>query len=255
MTAPNLGLVDPTSSSKFSILVEGVPKSGKTHFASTMPDPTFLVADHNTKGHEAAGLRHVHVRDWAFWNGTVRPAMTARLYPGKTIVLDSLSSLIRKLELSFGGPTGTGPSNKHEWATVKSSIVKILDDLDSLRRPKRLNDGSTHPGYHVCVLVHQKAVVGDDGKLIEYLPDISTRVDRSLGGTYDAHFNTETKTIVGASGPETKFWIRSVPETPKHRAGDNLGGPGKKYNALPAKLENDFRALLKAWGAEGEVEW
>ena len=252
-TLAQMGIELPPEDSKFSILLEGPPKQGKTHFATTMPDPTFLVADQNYKAHESHGVRFFVIDNWVEWEQRFRPAITQRIFPGDTIVLDTVSALFRKLERHLA-KNNLALEGYQEWNHFRGNAIKLADDLNAARKPE-----GDHPGYNICVLTHQKTETDTGGNVIGYLPDISSKLDRSFAGLFDAHFCTSVETEndlvrdskgspTGETVQTSKYFIHSTPPTSRHNAGDNLGGDGKKYSKLPPKLGNTFPELLKEWG-------
>lgn len=137
-------------------------------------------------------------------------------------------------------------------------MLKFADDLNAARQPT-----ADHPGYNICVLMHEKADGGaesTDKKPLRYLPDMSSKLDANFAGLFDAAFHTSIETVnevnTDASGKPTggttatnHYYLHSVPRTPAYEkiCGDNLGGAGKKYAKLPPKFTNDFTVLMKLW--------
>jgi len=133
-TLESLGIKKPPKNSCFSICVTGPPKQGKTHFATTFPEPVFIVGDLNHKAHESYGVEYYVVGTWDDYENNFRSAIQNRIFPGKSIIIDTGSALFRKLERKYA-TNGMALEGFQEWNYYRGSVLKFADDLNAARQP------------------------------------------------------------------------------------------------------------------------
>ena len=239
---------------KFAFLIQGPPNSGKTWFAATLPKTFFLMADRNTGSldkYEGIIAGETPVRDWTHWDEVILPACEARLFPGESLCLDTLGPLGTSLEVNIGGSIAMTPEGR-EWARYSNAIATRLDRFVLCRYPK-----DDHPGYNICVNVHERTKSDKKGGVIKIGPKIAGQEGATLGRFFDCHFIAQSRRgyvevgerVDGESvktEPTEEHILHTVPPDDTYDCGDKMSGKGV-FQKLPAEVPNDFNELLRLW--------
>lgn len=236
----------------YSIAVQGVEKSGKTHFICSMPeevniaytDPNRATAEGFMR--EGRKINLYLVQTWKDFQEWVRLA-DARELPGRTLAVDSFGFLSDRLVAETAGPDGavTIP----QWGRIKDQNWTELMKLLGCTQPK-----GSHPGYHVVVSTHLTDVTDDKGNLVKVRPAISGSFKDTFGRCFDSVFISRSKAERAVEAGKlvvkpTQYMLLTAPPDQYHTCGDGIGGKGGRKR-LPSEVENTFPALCRAWGVD-----
>lgn len=236
-----------------SVLVQGPPGEGKTHFITTWPNVFVMVFDPNTATHDRLGVPYAIVRDWAevdrFWLRALKERRLTELvrsieaddgshpyadFTVQTLAVDSVTFMLSKtvLELSKGATKDMGYEG---WDKYYSRIYQLLDAaLEATKPDPRRPDAEC---YHFVASVHEANQTDDDGKLKAILPAVQGRMISHFTSFFDAQFLTSVRS---ESGKRT-YWISPVGDAIRKSKGDTVGG-------LMKAIPNTYQALAEAWG-------
>ena len=236
-----------------SILIQGPVGSGKTWFAQTMPDPTFIMTDMNVGSLVDVVRDPFYVTSWEEWMDKYRPAIDNRLLPDKSLILDTGGKLFTLLEQHIGKArgAGSGPEGWGEWGRFKSLAQQVVDHLTTSCIPT-----DNHPGYHVLMTMHEKTLTNEKGVITAIKPMMSSAFADNIGASFDCYFTAEqksTKLVTREPGkpaivtrqPE-EYILHTVRYDDYRDVKDGRGGRGGIHK-LPKEVPNDFPTVLKMW--------
>lgn len=240
------------SEQNISILLQGSVGSGKTWFAQTMPDPTFIMADLNVGSLIEVERDPYYVTSWDEWVNKFQPAIDNHLLPGKSIILDTGGKLFELLSNHIGKShgAGSGPEGFNEWNRFKSLAQQVIDHLVYACVPKH-----DHPGYHILMTMHEKTLTNAQGQVTAIKPMMPSALADNIGACFDCHFVAEQKVIKDVERQPNKpaivtrseeYILHTVRYDEYRDVKDGRGNRGGLAK-LPKEVPNDFPTLLELW--------
>lgn len=238
---------------KITCLVQGPPKTGKTHFAASFPRPLFIYFDPNLATiQKFPDIQFIRPKDYAELATKILPAVQNRLLDCDTIVLDSasfLSDMLVKHEkgsrakLDFGG-----------WGLVLDRMTHTVSVLMDAALP--LPNKPDARSYNIVVTVHERTDTDEDGRIQSVTPSIQGQFRNNVARFFNTVFiskyitTIETPPAVPGTPPTAKrvnkCQLHTVPPDNWRACGDGVGGG--KYKTLPPIIDNTYEALMAAWG-------
>ena len=231
---------------KASVLLYGVPKTGKTENALQFPFPLVLATGANTGTLEQADFPYLVPDDWdGTWGGfrsKVLPVLKARqastlVPPGvavETIVIDELNNLIELLVNHISGPDPARKWTMQDFGRFGAELSPVLRDLANLKNP--LGDKDR---YNVVATCHVRDVTDGDGNLAAIAPKILGQTKDMVGAYFDfvALLTKELATEIDA----TTKTVRKVAQyhaytSPPDKFHARLGLGGSIGRNFPARL-------------------
>ena len=201
----------------FALLLIGVPKAGKTVFATCFPDPWVLDCDNNLAGavryHRDAGsplttfwyddpqlieldeggTKPREAKDrWSFCMKAIGEAIKSP--EPRTIIVDGLSLLATYLEshILANSQQGNGMKdliiagekvmNQSHWNPFKSMMMRFVMACRSAGKP-------------FIMTCHETTETNEDGGVIAYRPLISGQLRGNLAGLFTDCWRTETSVV------------------------------------------------------------
>lgn len=243
---------------RLTVLVQGPPKTGKTHLWTTFPRPFAIYYDPNLATlSKFPGISYCTPTSYSELAMSVLPEIQHRKLDADTIVLDSASFLADRLlnELQGGRPK----LDHSGWGLLLSRLSSTMNILVDAARP--LPGRPDARSYHIVVTVHERAEQTEQGGLVKVTPAISGSFRDSIARYFNTVLLSAIETqLVQQPQPgggtkavrEARYLVHTVPPDDFHHCGDGVGGG--KYRVLPPKLENTYGALTAAWGYEGQPQ-
>lgn len=234
----------------FSVLIEGPPHSGKTHFFVTIPNALILHTDPNTSVISRArdDAKIVVVRDWQHFKNEVLPVIEAGEIDFTNGVLDTATYLSRMCE-AFVGIVGDGNDGsrytKHQ-IEFTTAIQRLLSTTKRTGTPGRT--------YNWWVGVHEQDKVDRGGAVIDIEVALVGKSRQFAPSWFDSVMLAVTKVDTTISGMPPKPVVtvrRFLSPQPidnfRTHVSDRLGG-SRFPNRLPPEVPNDYSSLMAAWG-------
>jgi len=241
-----------------SVLLYGVPKSGKTHNALTFPVPLVLAFGANTGTVDVSEYPYMTPASWGgTWQGfrsRILPVLKAReahllLGPGaspddvQTIVIDEVNTMAKLLEEAI---TAGDPGRKwahSDFGRLGGELTSTLRDLTQLKNP-----AGPKPRYNVIACCHIREANDPDGNLVAVQPMIMGQTRDVLGSYFDTVLllaNEITKSI----DPTTKLVVQQQQfvaySTPPDKFHARLGLGGSIGKDFPVKIVLTEKTALR----------
>lgn len=245
--------------SRFSILLQGPPGSGKTDFMASCPAPFFLVWDTNLATHDKRAVQYSLVRSWdetEWWLDVVRKRRLSEVVGRKveTLCLDTLSTLgsLSLIELASGHAK---LGSRDKWDEYYSRFHTLLDVCAKATTPD--NGHPEWETYYIVAGIHEEPLyeVSKDGegkRIIGYKPTLAGKMANAnqLYTYFSAHFLLESEDRIVTQGTtstkKTFHQMRTKGFGGRYCMPDKVSGT--LYKELPEILPNTWEALSKAWG-------
>ena len=238
-----LSSTDESVSQKTTVLLYGDNGSGKTEFASTWPNPVFLVpwisrnemktlSKHKFPVALFKNLSEMHQQVNDLGNDILKGKLRC-----DTIVVDNLTAMQTALEEELKVSSGKGRLEWEEWGKFASVFTKLLDALHKLPP-------------HVIWITHQKVVkVDEDTSTGEFT--LTGKSKELIPGFADMILHT-TVTDLKAAGLKYRLFLKSH-DIWKCR----IRGDRETIARFPPYIEDpsyDKLALLLGWRSCAEIE-
>lgn len=228
-----------------TILLYGIPKIGKTTFASKFSDALFFLTE---EGAKHLSIRAWHIKGWAdFLNrlSIIEDAIRVNQFPFKTIVIDTIDNLIEYCDQFICDRNSLNTLGDLEYGKAYRYYEKEL--RSQLQRITKLGLGLIFISHSEEKEVDVSAVTNpyaplhansETGKVRMVVPTLEKRAIKFVNGFVDmilyAEINTNNERV-----------IRTKP-TPHFEAGDRSG-------RLPASIALDYETVVKAYyGGEND---
>lgn len=238
----------------FSVLIEGPPHSGKTHFFVTIPNAVILHTDPNTSVISRArdDAKIVVVKDWPHFKNEVLPVIESGEIDFRNGVLDTATYLSRMCE-AFVGIVGDG-NDGSRYTKHQIEFAGVMHRL--LATTKRT--GVPGRTYNWWVGVHEQDKVDRSGAVVDIEVALVGKSRQFAPSWFDSVMLAVTKveTTIGGMPPKPTVNVRRfLSPRPidnfRTHVSDRLGGY-RFPNTLPAEVPNDYPSLMAAWGAPAE---
>ena len=253
---------DVGNATRVSVLVQGPPKTGKTRFWTSWPDPFVVYCDPNLgalrKYVQPNGpldpKKIVVCPSWDMFESKIMPLVRARKIPGKTLVIDSLSMLANSKADSM-------PEDERNWGRKWRPLKPILPRT-VLRLTDLVRPSPSEPSYNVICTVHEADVTDDAGNRLRIVPAIPGGTKDEIARMFDVVLITQARVEYVGQGASrkkvTKYLLHSTPPDAWHDCGDGLGEEGTACARLPAVLDvtssNVYSLLCEHWGLSLDAE-
>jgi hypothetical protein len=218
-----------TDLGKQTMLIYGAPKSGKSDFASRLPDALFLECE--------PGLNHLEVFKIPTYTWDDFLAACKLISQGnhqfKTVVIDTIDNAFKycsdaicsKNNITYEGDMSHGKG----WALVKNEWHRVLTRLASLP-------------YGLILISHaqDKTIETRTGEYTKTQPSLPDRARNVVLGLVDMILYFDAVPRKDASGNVTIDRVMRTKPHPTYEAGDRTG-------RLPEVLPLDYDAFVKAF--------
>jgi|GEM_PF-4183191 len=238
-----LSSTNESASQKTTVLLYGDNGSGKTEFASTWPNPVFLVptisqnemktlSKHDFKVALFKDLKELHQQVNDLGKAILKGELRCN-----TIVVDNLTAMQTALEEELKTSSGKGKLEWEEWGKFASVFTKLLDALHKLPP-------------HIIWITHQKIVRIDDDKSAGDFT-LTGKSKELIPGFADMILHT-TVTDLKAAGLKYRLFLKGHDIWKGRIRGDRT-----LVEALPPYIEDpsyDKLAALLGWKSCVEIE-
>ena len=248
-----------------AVMYAGFPKTGKSTYAASWPNPLFLQFDPNLATVEAYGHDCIELGSMEgivyFWEQLLPRIYYRELEGYDTIVLDSWSHLH---PLTQSAVEKDAFKDARQWyGNILTLNRNMVDWLTSAAKPKFGDQDAKR--YNIVCTTHLEEKM----KQVRTASGVESVLDKvwpRMPGTFAKElcdsFNTVLVCDVEAErpaagqppstdGPQLNYFCWSKNPNNYYRfAGDSLGGEGRKFQQLPPKVDGTYQGLMKAWKGE-----
>jgi hypothetical protein len=244
--------------SKISGLYQGDAFTGKTAYICSWPDvlilsfdPDSQTAQKNLKARGGNVAAIIELDSWNEFANKVQPHIKSRSlhelagsHVG-TVALDTMSIASQRLADEIQGTRDK--LRIQDYGLLLSKLIEATTMLSDTTKPTE-----THPGYHVLMTTHMKAVTNEEGNTEAIRPAIVGQfrdlLPRLLGFAFLCEKRIVTQTVSGQKPTQKAEWfVRTVPPNNKYIVGDRMADEEKP---LPVECSGRYKDLMKMWGRE-----
>jgi hypothetical protein len=224
---------------KYSMLLYGQEKCGKSTFASNAPGAIFLATE---PGLNALSVYQVNIESWQDLLDACKKLATEK-HDFKTIIIDTAdnayefcAAYVSEKELDGKDPSdfeyGRG------WRKVTKEFRRVINKLG-------------HLDYGLILISHSKVetVKSRTGSYDVIMPTLPGGCRKYLIGVMDSTLLAEVTFETGEDGSSVYRRIMHTTASPKHIAGSRIKG-------LPAEIPLDYNEYIKAFktATKGETK-
>jgi hypothetical protein len=233
------GTIQPGAVPCINCLVYGPPKSGKTRFGYSFPDPYLIVTERPPNGLISdKPIPYVWVHTYAETRQVLTEIKSgSRAANAKSIILDSESDMTDMVKAAALQSTGEKKLSFNSWGLaidyLRETIRTLVRDIGTKR--------------HVCVIARSQLDKDEVTGAITGSPETIGKFSQAIGGQFDLLFFSEQYI-----DPQGKKQWRLHTSTFKNwfHAGDGLGGflnneEPNDFNVIYAKICKGSEAKLK----------
>ena len=236
------GVTKPTENIFINCLVYGPPKSGKSWFGESFPDPYFIITERTPKGlNSNKSFPYVIVESYSDIKLVINQIVRGdRAKENKSIIFDSISDMTDLVKVAVRQLMGK--------TSDKDFISQPMWGLasDYIRETNRVLSREIGKIKHVCVIARSQIEKdGVVGKLVE-LPETIGKYSGVIGGQYDLLLYSEQY----LDGKGKKSWRLHTSAGDFYKAGDGLGGflaneEPNNFNIIYSKIQRGILENFK----------
>jgi hypothetical protein len=233
------GTIQPGAVPHINCLVYGQPKSGKTRFGYSFPDPYLIVTERPPNGLISdKPLPYVLVQEYSDIQRVLSEIKCGtRAANAKSIILDSVSDMTDMVKKAALLATAEKKMTYNSWGLA----------VDYLRETMRILAREIGSKKHVCVIARSQLDKDDLTGALTGSPETIGKFSQAIGGQFDLLLFSEQYT-----DPQGKKQWRLHTSTYKSwfPAGDGLGGflnpeEPNDFDVIYAKICKGSEAKLK----------